>query len=85
MKQDLISRMLKEIDDKSETIKLNGQEIMDLRKEIKILKNENSMLKIKLGTENQIQIESSISKEIENMNSQELKNKILKMAQVGYF
>ncbi len=83
-KQELISRILKDIDDKTEVIKLSGNEIMDLRKEIKTLKNENSVLKNKLGIEHQIQIESTISQEIENMDNSELRNKILKMANVKY-
>jgi len=82
-KQDLIKRILQDLDDKTQMINLKGNEITELRKEINLLKNENSNLKLKLGLEHQIQIDSTITEEIENMNNKDLKTKILKMAQVN--
>jgi hypothetical protein len=81
-KQELIKRILQDVDDKTQMINLKGNEITELRKEINHLKNENSNLKLKLGLENQIQIDTTITQEIENMSNKELKTKILKMAQV---
>ena len=40
-KQELVHRMRKEIDDKSSSLKSTGEEIVDLRKHIKILKKSN--------------------------------------------
>jgi len=74
--------MLRDLDEKSDIIRLNGNEIVELRKEIRILKNENSILKDKIGLENKIQMDSTITQEIESMNPNDLKNKILKMAHV---
>ena len=82
-KQELIKRILQDIDDKSQIINLKGNEISELRKEINHLKNENTNLKLKLGLEHQIQIDTIINEEIQFMNNQDLKSKIVKMAQVS--
>ena len=44
-KQELVHRMRKEIDDKSSSLKSTGEEIVDLRKHIKILKKSNDIAK----------------------------------------
>ena len=44
-KQELVHRMKKEIDDKSSSLKSTGEEIVDLRKHIKILKKSNDIAK----------------------------------------
>ena len=44
-KQELVHRMRKEIDDKSSSLKTTGEEIVDLRKHIKILKKSNDIAK----------------------------------------
>ena len=37
--------MIKDIDDKSESLKLTSKEILDLMKQIKMLQSENAILK----------------------------------------
>ena len=80
-KQELIHRMMKEVDDKNESLKLTGAEIIELRKQIKLLQNENQILRRRLGQEEQMQIESLVTQEIHKMSLPELKSKIIKLAQ----
>ena len=80
-KQEIIHRMMKEVDDKTESLKLTGAEIVELRKQIKLLQNENQILRRRLGQEEQMQIESLVTQEIHKMSLPELKSKIIKLAQ----
>ena len=80
-KQEIIHRMMKEVDDKTESLKLTGAEIVELRKQIKLLQNENQILRKRLGQEEQMQIESLVTQEIHKMSLPELKSKIIKLAQ----
>ena len=80
-KQEIIHRMMKEVDDKTESLKLTGAEIVELRKQIKLLQNENQILRKRLGQEEQMQIESLVTQEIHKMTLPELKSKIIKLAQ----
>lgn len=80
-KQELIHRMMKEVDDKTESLKLTGAEIIELRKQIKLLQNENQILRRRLGQEEQMQIEALVTQEIHKMSLPELKSKIIKLAQ----
>ena len=80
-KQEIIHRMMKEVDDKTESLKLTGAEIVDLRKQIKLLQNENQILRKRLGQEEQMQIESLVTQEIHKMSLPELKSKIIKLSQ----
>jgi hypothetical protein len=73
---------MKEVDEKSESLKLTGAEILDLRKQVKLLQNENSILRKRLGQEEQMQVESLVTQEIHKMSLPELKTKIIKLAQV---
>jgi hypothetical protein len=80
-KQELIHRMMKEVDDKTEALNLTGSEILESRKQIKLLQNENAILRKRLGHEEQMQIESLVTQEIHKMSLPELKSKIIKLAQ----
>eukprot|EP01022_Parablepharisma_sp_SALTPOND_P013408 TRINITY_DN1793_c0_g1_i1.p2 TRINITY_DN1793_c0_g1~~TRINITY_DN1793_c0_g1_i1.p2 ORF type:complete len:578 (+),score=96.29 TRINITY_DN1793_c0_g1_i1:1186-2919(+) len=80
-KQELINRMMKEIDEKKQSLKLTGAEIVDLRRSIKLLQNENAILRKRLGEEEQIQLNQMVTKEISKMSSEELRVKIIKLAQ----
>lgn len=82
-KQDLIHRMMSEVDEKKEQIKLTGAEVLEARKKITLLQNENAILRKRLGQEEQMQIESLVTQEIHNMSLPELKSKIIKLAQVN--
>mmetsp|Transcript_17475 Transcript_17475/g.17233 ORF Transcript_17475/g.17233 Transcript_17475/m.17233 type:complete len:324 (+) Transcript_17475:1523-2494(+) len=80
-KQEIIHRMMKEMDDKTQSLKLTSAEIIDLRRTVKMLQSENAILRKKLGQEEQLELQILVSKEIQNMDSTELRNKILKLAQ----
>jgi hypothetical protein len=81
-KQDLIHRLMKENDEKSDALKLTGAEIIDLRRQIKLLQSENSLLRKRLHEEEEIDVRTVVSKEVEKMNNEELKLKIIKIAQM---
>lgn len=70
-----------EIDDKKDSLKKTGEEIIELRKKIRLLQNENSVLKRRLGQEELLQVESLVTSEIHKMSLPELKSKIIKLAQ----
>ena len=80
-KQEIIHRMMRELDDKTQSLKLTSAEIIDLRRTVKMMQSENAILRKKLGEEEQLELQVLVSKEIQNMDSQELRNKILKLAQ----
>lgn len=80
-KQEVINRMMKEVDEKKQSLKLTGAEIIDLRRSIKLLQNENAILRRRLGEEEQIQLNQMVTKEINKMSMEELRMKVLKLAQ----
>ncbi|KRX05194.1 C2 domain [Pseudocohnilembus persalinus] len=80
-KQEIIHRMIKELDDKGESLKITASEIVDLRRQIKLLQSENAILRKKLAVEEQLEVQTLIQKEISMMSAEELRNKILKLAQ----
>ncbi len=73
--------MMQEMDDKTSSLKLTGAEIVDLRRTIKMLQTENGTLRKKLGEESQLELQVLVTKEIQNMDSGQLRDKILKLAQ----
>jgi len=81
-KQDLIHRLMKENDEKTDALKLTGAEIIDLRRQIKLMQSENSVLRKRLHEEEEIDISAVVNKEVERMNNEELKLKIIKIAQM---
>ena len=72
---------MKELDDKSHSLKLTSSEIIDLRRTIKMFQSENAILRKKLGEEEQLELSALVSKEIQHMNTDELRSKIIKLAQ----
>ncbi len=76
----MIHRMIKEVDDKTQSLKLTGAEIIDLRRQIKMLQSENSLLRKRLAEEEKIEVTSIVTKEIAKMGVEELKVKIIKIA-----
>mmetsp|Transcript_1286 Transcript_1286/g.806 ORF Transcript_1286/g.806 Transcript_1286/m.806 type:complete len:101 (+) Transcript_1286:557-859(+) len=73
--------MMKELDDKSSSLKLTTSEIVDLRRTIKMLQSENGILRKKMGDEETIELQNLVAKEISHMTNEELKSKIVKLAQ----
>ena len=80
-KQEIIHRMMKEQDDKTQSLRLTSSEIVDLRRTIKMLQSENAILRRKMGEEETIELQNLVAKEISYMTNEELKSKIIKLAQ----
>eukprot|EP00828_Plagiopyla_frontata_P005853 TRINITY_DN12445_c0_g1_i3.p1 TRINITY_DN12445_c0_g1~~TRINITY_DN12445_c0_g1_i3.p1 ORF type:complete len:377 (-),score=91.06 TRINITY_DN12445_c0_g1_i3:3-1133(-) len=80
-KQELIHRMIKEIDEATQQIQKTGTEIIDLRQDVKFLSSENAILKKRLTHEEEIEVMAQIRPEIRQMSAEELKAKIIKVAQ----
>lgn len=76
---------MKEIEEKSESLKQTGSEVLENRKQIKIMQDENSKIRKRLGQEEQMQIESVVTSEVSKMTLPELKNKMIKLAHVIIF
>ena len=72
---------MRENDDKSQSLKLATAEIVDLRRTMKMLQSEASILRGKLGEQETAELSNLISKEISGMSNDELKARILKLAQ----
>jgi hypothetical protein len=47
---------MKEVDDKTESLKITGTEIVDLRRQIKLLQSENMILRKRLAHEENLEI-----------------------------
>ncbi len=72
---------MKDSDDKGQALKLTSAEIVDLRRTIKMLQSETAILRKKMGDEEQIELQNLVAKEISHMTNEELKAKIIKLAQ----
>lgn len=79
--QELIHRLMREYDEKTENLKIVGNEITDLRREMKLAKNENTMLRRRLEHEEKLEVHKMITKEIAVMSGEELRIKLVKIAQ----
>ena len=71
---------MKEIDDKTESLKITGTEIVDLRRQIKLLQSENAILRKRLSHEENLELQAVVTKEITTMSVEELRQKIVKVA-----
>jgi hypothetical protein len=47
-KQEIIHRLMKEVDDKGQSLRLTTAEIIDLRRTIKMMQSENAILRRKM-------------------------------------
>jgi hypothetical protein len=72
--------MMREVDDKTQSLKLTTAEIVDLRRTIKLLQSENAILRRKLGEEESMELAHLVGKEISHMTNEELKGKVIKLA-----
>ena len=72
--------MMKEQDDKTQSLRLTSSEVVDLRRTIKMLQSENAILRRKMGEEETIELQNLVAKEISHMTNEELKSKIIKLA-----
>ncbi len=72
-KQDMCHRLIRELDDKTQSLKVTGAQIVDLRRQIKLMQSENAILRKKLAVQEQLDVQSIISKEIATMSVEELR------------
>lgn len=64
---------MRENDDKTQSLKLATAEIVDLRRAMKMLQSEASILRSKLGEQETAELSNLVSKEISGMSNEELK------------
>ncbi|EGR32990.1 hypothetical protein IMG5_064450 [Ichthyophthirius multifiliis] len=79
-KVELIHRMKKQFNDKNISLKQNGEEITDLRKSIKLLKNENNLLQKRINSEKRIEQQTKVTQEIRNMSEKQLVDNLIKVS-----
>ena len=79
-KQELAHRLLREYDEKTENLKVIGDEISNLRREYKLAQNENKMLKRRMEHEEKLEIHKLVTKEMAVMGGEELRIKLVKIA-----
>lgn len=72
---------MKEADEKTHSLKVTAAEVVDLRRNVKLLQSENAILRRRLGEEEQVELQRLVSAEVSKMSVEELKNKIMKLAQ----
>ena len=73
--------MMKENDDKTQSLKLATSEVVDLRRSIKMMQSENAILRTQQAQEEASQIGNLVAKEIAGMSNEDLKHKVIKLAQ----
>ena len=79
-KQEIIHRMMRENDEKTQSLKLATSEVVDLRRTLKMMQSENAILRKNLASEEASQLQSLVSMEIAAMNPEELKAKVIKLS-----
>lgn len=72
---------MREVDDKSQSLKLTTAEILDLRRTVKMMQSENAILRRRMmGEEEGLELQHLVTKEISHMTNEELKAKVVKLA-----
>lgn len=72
---------MKENDDKTQSLKLATSEVLDLRRTVKMMQSENAILRSQMAQEEASQLGNLVAKEIAGMSNEDLKNKVIKLAQ----
>ena len=80
-KQEIIHRMMRENDEKNQSLKLATSEVVDLRRTLKMMQSENAILRKQMANEEASQLQNLVAKEIASMSNEELKLKVIKLAQ----
>ena len=80
-KQEIIHRMMRENDEKNQSLKLATSEVIDLRRTLKMMQSENAILRKQMANEEASQLQNLVAKEIASMSNEELKHKVIKLAQ----
>lgn len=65
---ELLNRILKELDDRTQSLKIAAAEIVDLRKQVKLLQSENNILR-RDASKTEDDIRDMISRELESMGT----------------
>lgn len=73
--------MMRENDDKTQSLKLATSEVIDLRRTIKMMQSENTILRKQQASEEASQLQNLVAKEIASMSNEDLKQKVIKLAQ----
>jgi hypothetical protein len=81
-KQDMVHRLLRESDERGDALKLTASEIVELRRQVKLLQSENANLRRQLNVEEAADVEKIVSREVERMSNEDLKGKVIKLAQM---
>ncbi|KRX02493.1 hypothetical protein PPERSA_11833 [Pseudocohnilembus persalinus] len=79
-KMEMNHRMHKEIEEKTKGIKETGEEIVELRKVVRNLENQNRILKKRVYAEEQIKLHTAITPDVYKMSLEEIKNRIINVA-----
>ena len=72
---------MRENDEKNQSLKLATSEVVDLRRTIKMMQSENTILRKNMANEEVSQLQNLVSKEIASMSNEDLKVKVIKLAQ----
>ena len=78
---DIIARILRELDDKTESLRQAAAEISNLRGRVKLLQNENGILR-QQALKEEDELVNLVQREVENMSVRDLKEKIVKISQL---
>lgn len=80
-KQELIHRIRKDNTDRSTKLRETGKEVLELRKQLKLLKIENYNIAKKVEILKDIDDKNMITPDIKDMHYADVKNKLLKLSQ----
>ena len=72
---------MRENDEKTLSLKLATSEVIDLRRTVKMMQSENSILRKQMAGEEASQLQNLVAKEIASMSNEDLKHKVIKLAQ----
>lgn len=72
---------MRENDEKTQSLKLATSEVVDLRRQLKMMQSENTILRKNMAAEEASQLQNLVMKEISMMSQEELKGKVIKLAQ----
>lgn len=72
---------MRDNDEKNQSLKLATSEVVDLRRTIKMMQSENTILRKNMASDEVSQLQNLVSKEIASMSNEDLKVKVIKLAQ----
>ena len=72
--------MMRENDEKTQSLKLATSEVIDLRRTLKMMQNENAILRKQMAHEEASQLKDLVAKELQGMSQDDLRGKVIKLA-----